>query len=191
MGVDPSVAHPFPKSWIVWRTVRRGRRQAMRANDIQRLSGLSYARRTRVAQAATVLLTVVVMAACTGPARTTSAYQTKATNTADEVVSASRTVLLAAQLGDDGRSFAPTIAVTIEDAETDAETARDTFSSIQPPDAASDTIRASLLPTVQRACDVIADVRIAARRADGGLSQIAAPLGQIADQLDAFSTRYS
>ena len=138
-----------------------------------------------------MFLTAALATACTGPARTASAYQTKATNTADEVVSASRTVVLAAQLGDDGRSFSSTIAVTLEDAETDAETARDAFTSIQPPDASSDAIRASLLPVVEHACDVIADVRIAARRADGGLSQIAAPLGQIADQLDAFSARYS
>lgn len=171
----------------------RGTRQAMWANDVQRLSSQSSARHARVASVTTafVLGAVLLTTACTGSARSTSAYLMKATNTADEVVSASRTVLLAAQLGDDGRSFAPTIAVTIEDAETDAETARDSFSSIQPPDAASDEVRATILPIVQHACDVIAGVRIAARRADGGLSQIAAPLEPIADQLDAFSTRYS
>lgn len=132
-------------------------------------------------------MVVLAATACTGPARTTSAYEAKAAETADEVVSASRTVLLAAQLGDDGRSFSSTIAVTIADAETDADTARDAFSSIQPPDAASDQIRATLLPTVQQACDVIADVRIAARRADvGALVSTAAPLAQIADQLESF-----
>jgi hypothetical protein len=38
---------------------------------------------------------------------------------------------------------------------------------------------------------VIAEVRIAARRAeDGSLSGIAAPLEQIANELDGFSARY-
>jgi hypothetical protein len=141
--------------------------------------------------AATIAVLTLSAAACTGPARTNSAYESKAANTAEEVVSASRTVLLAAQVGDANRSFPQTIAVTIADAEVDAESARDAFSSIQPPDAASDKIRADLLPTVQHACDLIAEVRIAARRAEvGTLSQTAAPLEQLADQLDAFATRY-
>jgi hypothetical protein len=140
---------------------------------------------------AAVALVCCVPTACTGPARTTATYQSKAADTAEEVVSASRTVLLAAQIGDAGRSFPQTIAVTIANAETDAETARDAFSSIQPPDATSDDIRATLLPSVEQACNIIADVRIVARRADvGTLSQIAAPLEKIADDLEGFSERY-
>jgi len=164
----------------------------MRANAIRELlGGTPRQRRDRSRTASGLLITLLlVSAACTGPARTTSAYQSKAVDTADEVVSASRTVLLAAQLGDEGRSFAPTISVTVANAETDAETARDAFTSVQPPNAESDNLRAALLPTVQDACDVIGEVRIAARRADGDLSQVAAPLGQLADELDAFSTRY-
>jgi hypothetical protein len=163
----------------------------MQANLIERLSCRRLPLPTPTEGASALLITLMLAAtACTGPARTTSAYQSKAVDTADEVVSASRTVLLAAQLGDEGRSFATTIAVTVADAETDADTARDAFVSVQPPDPESDELRAALLPTVQRACDVIAEVRIVARRADGGLSQIAAPLQQLADELDAFSTRY-
>jgi hypothetical protein len=156
----------------------------MRANDIQAVP-------RAVAPLAALALVCCIATACTGPARTTSTYQSKAADTAEEVVSASRTVLLAAQIGDAGRSFPQTIAVTIANAETDAETARDAFSSIQPPDATSDEIRATLLPSVERVCNVIAEVRIAARRADvGSLSQIAAPLEQLADDLEGFSERY-
>jgi hypothetical protein len=164
----------------------------MRANDIDGLSGRRRRRSPGAPRAALATLAILVLGltACTGPARTTSAYEDKAVETADEVVSASRTVLLAAQVGDEGRSLPPTTAVTIADAETDAQTARDAFASIQPPDQTSDQIRSTLLPAVQHACDVIADVRIAARRADTDLSQIAAPLQQIADQLEGFSTRY-
>jgi hypothetical protein len=112
-------------------------------------------------------------------------------DTAKEVVSAARTVLLSARVGDDGESFPPTVAVTIADAEVDATTARDTFASIQPPDAASDAIRADLLPTVEQAVEVIQQVRIASRRADEGhLSELAAPLDGLADELEAFGDRY-
>jgi hypothetical protein len=174
---------------------RRGTPQPMRANDTCGLgtSGVNASIRRgifRFAPAIVVLL--LATPGCTAPALTTSAYVSKAANTAEEVVSASRTVLLAAQIGDDRRSFPQTIAVTIADAETDAGSARDAFVSIQPPDAASDQIRATLLPDVQRACDVIAEVRIAARRGDvGSLSQVAAPLEQLADELDGFATRYA
>jgi hypothetical protein len=127
---------------------------------------------------------------CTGPALTSSAYASKAANTAEAVVSAARTVLIAARTGDDGDSFSRTIAVAVEEAEADAGAARDTFASIQPPDEAADELRAALLPTVERAVDVIGQVRIAARRADPNLSAIAAPLDELADALDAFASRY-
>src|SRR3954469_8379285 len=163
----------------------------MRANDRQRPQPPRRKRGSPASRRVAPLAALILAAtACTGPARTTSEYQAKSVDTADEVVSASRTVLLVARLGDEERSFATTIAVTVTDAESDADTARDAFTSIQPPDAESDQLRAALLPTVEQACDVIAEVRIAARRSEGGLSQIAAPLEQLADQLDAFSTRY-
>lgn len=145
----------------------------------------------RSAPLALALAFVIAGAACTGPARSTSTYESKAANTAEAAVSASRTVLLAAQIGDEGRSFPQTISIAIADAEDDADTARDAFASIQPPDAASDQIRATLLPPVARVCDVIAEVRIAARRADiGSLSQTAAPLEDLANQLDDLAERY-
>src|SRR5690242_12980490 len=105
----------------------------MRDKDIQRFSNVFRRERWRARSGVVAAIVAVILArtACTAPARTTSTDESKAANTADEVVSASQTVLLAARLGDDGRSFPSTIAVTSEDAETDAETARDAFSSIQ------------------------------------------------------------
>jgi hypothetical protein len=167
----------------------------MRANDsrgAREAAGPVPTRRTTLRSAAALaVIWVIAATACTGPALTTAAYESKAANTADELVSASRTVLLAAQVGDQGRSFPQTIAVTIANAETDAETARDAFASIQPPDVASDEIRAKLLPIVAHACDVIAEVRIAARRTEvGRLQQIAAPLDGLANDLEGLSERY-
>jgi hypothetical protein len=135
-------------------------------------------------------LLIAVAASCVGPARTTSAYQDKAVETASTAVGAARTVLLAAQLGDQDRSFAPTIAVTVADAENDAASALAVFTSIQPPDAASDALRAELLPDLQRIVDDIGFVRIAARRAGDQLGDVAAPLEEPANRLDAFAERY-
>jgi hypothetical protein len=133
---------------------------------------------------------VVMTSGCVGSARTTSAYQDKAVETASSAVTAARTVLLASEIGDAGQAFATTTAVTVADAETDAASALDAFSSIQPPDASSDAIRQELLPDVQDVLDTIQLVRIAARRADGQLTEVAAPLDGLATQLDAFVGRY-
>jgi hypothetical protein len=135
-------------------------------------------------------LLIALATGCVGPARTTSAYRDKAVETASTAVGAARTVLLVAQVGDQQRSFAPTIAVTVADAENDAASALAAFTSIQPPDAVSDALRAELLPDVQRIVDDIGLVRIAARRASDQLTDVAAPLEEPADQLDAFAERY-
>lgn len=134
---------------------------------------------------------VLLAAACVAPARTDTAYQAKAADTADAVVSAARTVLLVARQAGHEQMFSPAVAVTVADAETDAASARDAFVSIQPPDARSDEMRRRLVGDVQRAVDVIELVRIAARRAeDGRLADIAGPLEPVADRLDRFATRY-
>ena len=134
---------------------------------------------------------VAVAAACVAPTRTEAAYQAKASDTAQAVVSAARTVLLTARVAAADRSFGPTVAVSVADAEGDAASARDAFTSIQPPDTASDAIRRHLLPDVQLAVDVIELVRIAARRNQlDRLPAIAAPLGPISARLDQFATSY-
>ena len=127
---------------------------------------------------------------CVAPARTDASYRDKAADTADAVVSAARTALLAARAGTAEDSLAATVSVGIADAEGDAEAARDAFASIQPPDRASDEIRRSLLPTVERAVAIIQMMRIAARRTEGSrLQQLAAPLGAVAARLEGFATR--
>ena len=134
---------------------------------------------------------VVVAAACVAPTRTEAAYRAKAADTAEAVVSAARTVLLTARVAAADQSFGPTVAVSVANAEVDAASARDAFTSIQPPDAASDAMRRNLLPQVQRAVGIIALVRIAARRHQlDRLPAIAAPLGPISARLDRFATRY-
>jgi hypothetical protein len=140
---------------------------------------------------ALVLALSLSLGACVAPTRTPSSYRDKAVDTADAVVSAARTVLLAAETGGEGNAFAPNVAVLIADAESDADAAESAFASIQPPDAASDRLRSELLDDVRRAVDVIELTRIAARRAElGSLEDVAAPLHDLADRLEAFSERY-
>jgi hypothetical protein len=145
----------------------------------------------RLRSALQIVALVILAAACVAPTRTEAAYQAKAVDTAEAVVSAARTVLLIGRVAAADRSFGPSVAVTVADAETDAASARDAFASIQPPAPSSDAIRQDLLPEVQRAVDVIELVRIAARRDQlGRLPAIASPLEPIAGWLERFATRY-
>jgi hypothetical protein len=137
------------------------------------------------------LAVAVALSGCSSSSGTPTAYEKKAADAAAEVVSATRTVLFVAQAGAAGGTFAPTAAVTIEDAERDAAWARDSFAADQPPDASSDRLRAEILPELERAVDQIEKVRIEARR--GGiaqLGQVAAPLQDLASRLDAFASSY-
>jgi hypothetical protein len=142
-------------------------------------------------RSALALALALCLTACVAPTRTTASYRDKAVDTADAVVSAARTVLLAAKTGADGDAFAPNVSVLIENAETDAASAADAFASIQPPDSESDHLRAELLDDVNRAVDVIELARITARRAElERLEAVAAPLRDLADRLERFSQRY-
>jgi hypothetical protein len=143
---------------------------------------------SRCVVALALAVATVALPAC-GTSGGPTAYEKKAGDAAAEVVSAARTVLLAARLGGEDRTFVSTATVTVEDAEGDASAAVDLFAAAVPPDAASDELRARVLPDMQRAVDVIELVRIAARRgAVASLEQTAAPLQDLASHLDAFAT---
>jgi hypothetical protein len=140
------------------------------------------------------LVAVVVLAGCArivGPTRTAQDYELKASATADSVLSAVRTAEIAADAADRGRSFGTTTAVTLADAEAAAEGAAATFASLQPPGPASDVVRDELTAITDDATDVLATLRITARRGDlDALGEQAAPLAGIARELEAFSERH-
>jgi hypothetical protein len=143
---------------------------------------------SRCLLALALALVAVSLSSC-GPSGGPTGYEKKAGDAAAEVVSAARTVLFAARLGGEGRTFVPTAAVTVEDAEGDASSAVDRFAAAVPSDDAADELRARILPDMQRAVDVIELVRIAARRGEvASLEQTAAPLNDLASSLDAFAT---
>jgi hypothetical protein len=142
----------------------------------------------RAARRATALLVLAIAAGCVAPARSYDAFESKATESAWASVSDARTAILAAGLAVRGRTFAPLTAVQLAEAAAGAATTAETFASIQPPDAASDRLRAELMPLLRRAADLIAEMRIAARRDDASaIGRLRAPLAPVADALERFA----
>jgi signal transduction histidine kinase len=126
-----------------------------------------------------VLLALVFCAAvgCSFPATTFEAYRSKAVDAAEEVASQARTAILTAHLARQDRLLASAVAVQLEDAETAAVGAVQSFASVQPPDGRADRLRGRILAVLQRASDTITRMRFEARR--GGVSA----LSQLSDSL--------
>ena len=140
---------------------------------------------------AATLALASLLAACVAPARSSSAYEGKTAASAEAAVSAARTVLLAAGIAGRGSAFSPTVSSVVADAEGDAQHARDAFASIQPPDTEMDRLRSRVLPDIERVIEVIARVRIAARRGElEALQELAAPLRELTERLDRVAARY-
>jgi len=140
--------------------------------------------------AALVVSAVAVVLSACGGGGVPTAYEKKAADAASEVVAAARTAQLAARAADEGGTFQRTASVTIADAEGDAAAARDAFAAAQPPDAAADQVRSQVLPGLEEAVEVIGLVRIASQRGGGSLEQVAAPLTDLAADLDAFASAH-
>jgi hypothetical protein len=122
-----------------------------------------------------------------GPARTADDYEHKAKDTAETVLSSVRTASLAVDVATRDRAFPPYVSVVLSDAEDDAGGAAATFSSVQPPGASSDRLRAQLTDLLDEAEDALSAARIAARRDDDhDLAAQAEPLRKIGDDLDRF-----
>jgi hypothetical protein len=144
-----------------------------------------------------VVLTLLVLiglglSGCVAPARTYAAYEGKAADTADTVLSAVETARLAASAAGQNDAFAPYLTAVLGEAEGDASSARGLFDSIQPPDPHSDRLRARLDRLMDQAIEGLGRLRISVRR--GGVAQLPAlarPLASISDALDAFSKAHS
>jgi hypothetical protein len=133
-----------------------------------------------------------LLTACVAPARSFGAFEGKAAATADSVLSQARTAILTAQIVERDGLFGPLVSIELSEAEAGARSAADAFASIQPPDSASDRLRAELLPLVAEAADRIASMRIAARRSDlHALAELADPLVTLADRLERFLDRHT
>jgi hypothetical protein len=105
-------------------------------------------------------------AGCVLPARSTDAFRGKALATSTTVESAVGTAVLTGELATRGRITAAYASVGFSEAETDASGAQTAFDSIQPPNAASDRVRAELDPILSDAVDTLTSMRITARRGE-------------------------
>jgi hypothetical protein len=135
-----------------------------------------------------VLLAVLLATGCVAPARSFSAFESKAVDSAESARSDAETAILAADLAAQGRLASATTSDMLQEAAIGAATAAETFATIQPPDPASDALRRELLPELQRAADTIALMQIAARRVDvAAVSDLITDLRPIADGLERFA----
>jgi hypothetical protein len=122
-----------------------------------------------------------------GPARTFSAFEGKATTTAESALSRVETARLAADAAGDGNAFGSYVSVLISDQEDALSGLQGTFGSIQPPDARSDALRTQLNGLLGEALDHVSRVRIAARRGElDRLPALATPLRNDALMLQRF-----
>ena len=129
----------------------------------------------------------LVTAACVAPARTFDDFEGKAVTSAEAAASEARTAILTATVARQSRLPAPAASVIMAEAALTATSVRDTFASIQPPDPESDALRAQLLPILGRAADLIASMRIAARRSDPEtMAAVGSDLEPVADSLERF-----
>ena len=125
------------------------------------------------------------------PARTFDAYEHKAKDTAETVLSAVQTARLGARVGTNGDAFGPYVSVVLSEAEEEASGAHATFDSVQPPDAHADQLRRQLGRLLTESDDHLSTLRIAARRGElGRLSRLAVPLRSLARKLDRFVSRH-
>ena len=147
-----------------------------------------------------VILTVVLLLALLawrmvphpiGATRTFDKYEGKAVTTAETAESAAATVLLVARTASAGNAFGPYTSRVVSDAEESLSGLQGTFDSIQPPDARSAELGASLDALLGDALEHARDVRIAARR--GELSQlraIARQIGSDVRELEQFQEQH-
>jgi hypothetical protein len=142
-----------------------------------------------------VVSAVIVVVACAlfiglhpiSPARTFDAYEHKAKDTAESVLSSVQTARLAARLASRGDLFGPYTSVVLSESEKGIGAAQSVFESVQPPDRHSDRLRAELGKLLSEASDIVSELRIDARRGDlGALADEARPLDALSRDINVF-----
>jgi hypothetical protein len=122
------------------------------------------------------------------PARTYEPYEADAVATAEEVVSASETALLAVDSAAKDNAYANYLSVVLAESEEDAKSVQGQFESIQPPGEEADRLRVELVKLIDEAVPILEELRIAVRRSEiDSLPDIAAPLEDVSKRLDEFA----
>jgi hypothetical protein len=131
---------------------------------------------------------LLLLGACTGPVRSSQVYESKAGETAAAVASAAQTALLAADAARGDKAYGRYLTQVLVEAEEDAGSAQGTFDGIQPPDQRADELRSHLDDLLTQTTELLADLRIAARRGRfAELPTLAKPLDGVAAKLDEFA----
>jgi hypothetical protein len=135
------------------------------------------------------IATTLVVALRPGtPARTFDAYELKAKDTAESVLSSVQTARLVSHAATAGRSFGPYVSVMLSESETAIGEATSTFAGLQPPDDRADGVRDELTRLVGRGEELVSRLRISARRGElSALQGQAKPLARVAAELEQFT----
>jgi hypothetical protein len=138
---------------------------------------------------ACVLVLLVGLTGCVGPARTTSSYVGKAVRTANDSESSIQTALLTVETSLRGRLMQAYLETVLSESEDALSSIQNTFDSIQPPNTPrADKVRNDLDKLLSDGADGMAQLRILARRQETSqLAAEAAKLAQTAHELDTFA----
>jgi hypothetical protein len=141
--------------------------------------------------AATLTAAVLVVTACAGPSFSYRDYERKAAHTAAEAASVLGSALLTVRAATGDKAPRPYLDVLFTDAESTLGDIQATFEGVQPPEAPSDELRTEVGDLLTQAGEVLATLRIEVRRGHlDALGPIAAPLGQLHTELDAFAEEH-
>lgn len=112
------------------------------------------------------MLVLCAAGACVSPSRTADDYRRKVANTAEAVLSAAESAILTAEVAGDGRAPAPYVSLRMSESEETVGSVETAFGAVQPPDPGLDALRNETLTVVGEAADVLAELRLAAYRAE-------------------------
>ncbi|MCA1840969.1 MAG: hypothetical protein ABR507_06215 [Actinomycetota bacterium] len=138
------------------------------------------------------MLILTVLSACAGPAFNFHAYEGKAVDTADSVLSSAHSMHMIVLGLKRGNSFDTFAESAIQDAEDGASGTISAFETIEPPGRDSIRLRSELDGLLQTASGAISDMRIAFRRGQmSEMLRLDLDLQKTADELKAFSEDHS
>jgi hypothetical protein len=136
------------------------------------------------------IASVVVAAtswACTTNSPGHVGYESRASTTAERMVSPVATGQLLAQLGGRGDLLGPYAKTATTGTLDEADQIQSSWDQVQPPDRRSNRLRDELGVLLQRSTDELVSLRIAARKGDlRALGRFERPLGLLAAQLQRF-----
>jgi hypothetical protein len=143
----------------------------------------------KVRQLLLLLISVLVLASCVGPATTTAAYRGKAVHAAGAAVSEMETVVLTSGAVLHGKIMQAYAEIVVSKAEDALSSVQGSFDSIQPPDdTVSDQLRSEVDDLLTAGLGEVSELRIALRRGAGEqVAELADALKQTSAKLSALS----